>query len=135
MRFGAAHGFDHLKSFLDGVAHRFLDVDVLAGLAGVDGDLGVPVIGRGHDHRVDILVFQQTLIVFVRLGARARGFGAELEILFVNVADRRSGGLGVFLEIPRQRAAPAAGADRANDDPVIGSFHSACRKRGQAGGG
>jgi hypothetical protein len=34
--------------------HRFFEVDVLAGVHRVDGDLLVPMIGRGDDHGVDV---------------------------------------------------------------------------------
>lgn len=39
-----AGGFDHGPAFVDGQGQRLLDVDVLAGLAGVDCGEGVPVI-------------------------------------------------------------------------------------------
>ncbi len=40
------------------VAHRFLDVDVLAGLAGPDRHQRVPVVATGNRDRVEILVFE-----------------------------------------------------------------------------
>ena len=43
---------DHVEAFVDLVAHRLLDVDVLAGLAGMDGHQGVPVVGRADDDGV-----------------------------------------------------------------------------------
>ena len=60
---------------MDGVAERppfgnrerrrLLEVDVLAGLDGVDGDDRVLVIGRADDDGVDVAVGQQLAIVAV----------------------------------------------------------------------
>ena len=54
-------GLDGDPAFMDVVAARFFDVDVLARLAAPDRDQGVPVVGRGDRDRVD------------RLCPRARG--------------------------------------------------------------
>ena len=50
---------------------RLLDVDVLAGVGRVDGDLRVPVIGRGDQHRIEVLLLEQLAVVAV--AARVRG--------------------------------------------------------------
>jgi hypothetical protein len=68
--FGAADGLDHPVALLDGVAHRFFDVDVLAGFDGVDHHLGVPVVGGGDEDGVDVLAFQQAAVVACRSGHR-----------------------------------------------------------------
>ena len=56
---------DQIPAFSDEVAQRLFDVDVLAGLAGGDGDRHVPVGLRRHDHRVDALVGEQFSKVLV----------------------------------------------------------------------
>ena len=52
-------GLDALAAFPDLVADRLFDVDVLAGLAGPDGDERVPVVGRGGGDGVDFLVVEE----------------------------------------------------------------------------
>ena len=49
---------DHRLPFEDVVAVGLLDVDVLAGLAGVDRRQGVPVVGRADDEGIERFVFQ-----------------------------------------------------------------------------
>ena len=41
------------------MGHRLLHVDVLAALDGRHGDHGMGMVGRGHDHRVDVLLLVQ----------------------------------------------------------------------------
>ena len=57
---------DHLPAFEDVVGSRFLDVYVLAGLAGPDRHQRVPVIGRGDHDGVDVLAVQELAHVGVR---------------------------------------------------------------------
>ena len=54
----ATSGLDGDAPFVHVVAARFFDVHVLPGLAGPDGDQGVPVIGSGNRDGVDRLVFE-----------------------------------------------------------------------------
>ena len=78
----------------DIVRARFLDVHVLAGLAGPDGHQGVPVVGRGDRDRVNRFVFEQFPKVGVNLRLLPFGFldegGALFQILLVDVANGRN---------------------------------------------
>src|SRR5207253_10587248 len=47
------------RAFMDVVAGRLLDVDVLAGLAGPDRHEGVPVVGRRDGDGVKVLVVER----------------------------------------------------------------------------
>ena len=67
-----AHGEDLLgllgrlgdaAGLVDRVRHRLFAVDVLAGLHGVDRHLGVPVVGRGDQDDVDVLVVKDLAVV------------------------------------------------------------------------
>ena len=55
--------FEHLPSFPDGIRWIFLDVHVLAGLAGADGGQRMPVLRRGNDHGIDVFVIKRHLHV------------------------------------------------------------------------
>jgi hypothetical protein len=50
---------DDLPPFPDVVRERLLDINVFARLTRPDGSQRVPVVGRGHDHRVHVLVVEQ----------------------------------------------------------------------------
>ena len=54
---------DHLEALGDGVRHGLFAVDVFAGVAGIDDDALVPVVGNGGDDAVDIFAVEQFLIV------------------------------------------------------------------------
>jgi hypothetical protein len=54
-----ARRLDHPPAFDDVVADGFLDVDILAGLAGQDGHQRVPVVGRRDRHRIDVAVVER----------------------------------------------------------------------------
>ena len=76
-----------------GVRGGLLDVDVLARLAGAEGDRGVPVVRRGDEHRVDRLVVQQVPEVLDDAGRLPLGLldlaGGGLPAARIDVADRR----------------------------------------------
>src|SRR5262249_1033731 len=110
----------------DGQRGRLLEVDVLAGLHGVDRDPHVPVVGGADHHRVDVLVREQLPVVGVP-GDAVVGLAGLLRVRVVHQ------GLGVFrapavevahghdpgrVELPDPRhvvaAGDAAGADRAH---------------------
>ena len=45
------------------VSERLFDVDVFAGVAGVDGHRYVPMVGAGDQDRIDILAIEDLAIV------------------------------------------------------------------------
>ena len=51
---------------------RFFDIDVFAGLAGVDRHRDMPVIGRADEYGIDVLAFENFVIVLggERFGVR-----------------------------------------------------------------
>ena len=81
--FGSLH---HGAAFFDGQTRRLLDVDVLAGLARHHGHQGVPVIGRGDEDRVHVLVFEQPAEVLVQFGMTADARGRFVETCRIDVA-------------------------------------------------
>ena len=63
----SSNGLDHLSSLDDVVADRLLDVDILSCLAGQDGHEGVPVIGGGDRHGIDVPVVEHAPEIRFRL--------------------------------------------------------------------
>ncbi len=52
--------------------HRFFDVHVLAGTAGVGGDLRVRIIPSGYDDSVDVVAVEQAAIIGILLDSGSR---------------------------------------------------------------
>ena len=103
----ARRRLDHPASFPDGVRRRLLDVDVLSGLQRPDRRQRMPVIRRGDDDGVDVLVVEHAAHVLdeVRLEGRDAG-----ELLVVD-ARRLEVGVDVaqrldldVLQVARSRA-------------------------------
>src|SRR5262245_24937999 len=119
---------DHRPPLGDGQAERLLAVDVLAGLAGVDGDQGVPVVGHGDDDGIDVLAVEQLAVV----ADGERGLAGLLldagpglfEPGLIDLADRDA-----VLDVDAEVAfALVADADAADADSFAG------RVGGEAGG-
>ena len=62
---GGLDGVGERAAFGDGQRRGLLQVDVLAGADGVDGDERVPVVGGADDDGVDVLVGEELVIVGV----------------------------------------------------------------------
>ncbi len=60
---GGVGGFDDLRAVGVDVDHRLFEVDVLAGLHGVDGGALVPVVGRGDEDGVDVFAGEDFVVV------------------------------------------------------------------------
>ena len=98
-----AHGVANRGGLADAVHHGLLEIDVLAGFAGQDGDGRVPVVGGGQDDRVDLLRVEKLAEVGVagRLRREPPGHG---DPLLEDVAQGRD------LDVPRQVAEPRIGS-------------------------
>ena len=97
--------------FLHAEGERLLDVDVLAGVEGIDGDRRVPVVRRRDDHGVQPGHLQQLAMVAEQLRSRRQRlalFGARA----IDVADRGQRRLVQFLEVGQQQVAARAAADQ-----------------------
>ena len=124
-------------AFFDGVGQRLLDVNVLAGLEGVDQHGGVQMLGRGDDDRVDTLVLQQLAIVGIALGriaAESLHTGGGLrQVPGIRIADGRHRGRLLVAGVKAlQQLAPAnADADHTDRDLIVGSGRSRRERRCQ----
>ncbi len=79
-------GLDDARPFVDGERERLLDVNVAAGIQGIDGAGGVPVVGRPDEHCVDFLLLEQRPVVGV--GLRLRGHLLQmLEVVAEDIAE------------------------------------------------
>lgn len=86
-----AGGFDQGPAFVDGMADGLFVIYVGAGVAGGDGNEGVPVVGRRIDYNLRFFPAEQLAIVFVFfrcIAGELLDFGGGLvEDVTVNVAE------------------------------------------------
>src|SRR5262249_62390587 len=55
---GRTNRLDHLRALVDGQRHRLFEIDVLLSLDAGEQLIVVPVVGRGDDDSVDVLVVE-----------------------------------------------------------------------------
>ena len=96
---------------------------MLARRAGVDGHDGVLMIGGADHHRVQILALEQLAVI--EIGGRIRQLlFCPGQLLLVDVANGGDVGQAFLLQdhvVAQQAAGPAADADMADDDPLVGA--------------
>ena len=93
---GLFDGAGHLQSFVDGMRHRLLAVDVLTLIHSVQRDARVPMIGRGDNHRVDVVEGQHFAIVEITFDAmQFRSLALALLVDIANCGD--AAGIGIVL--------------------------------------
>ena len=118
------------------VAARLLDVDVLAGREGQHGRRGVPVVRRGDDDAVDILLREHPADVLLglrRVGLIRRDrFHPLGQGLFLGIANEPDLDAGHAAEHLRVLGAPAVGADDGEDDAIVGALGLQARRPGDA---
>ena len=132
-------GLHHLSPLPHGVGGGLLDIHVLAGLQAPDGGQRVPVVGRGDDDRVDVLVVEDAAQVTLVAGPESRDV-LELRVLrargeqvLVDVAERLDLHVGQAGEAPLQGVPLSADADARHDDAVVGSHHARAHRGAGAG--
>ncbi len=128
-------GLDHPPPFPHRVRRRLLDVDVLARLQRPDGRQRVPVVRRGDDDGVDVLVVHHAAQILHEPGPEG---GHVLETLVVDplrgqigvdVAQRFDFDVGQPREAALERIALAADADARRDHAVVGAEDAAADVR------
>ena len=65
---GTFGGIVDLERLIEVARHWLLDVEMLARKQRVEANAAVPVIRRGDNHRVDVLVLEETSVVRVDRG-------------------------------------------------------------------
>ena len=122
-------GLDHLPAFPHGVRGGLLDVYVLAGLQRPDRGERVPVIRRGDDNRVDVLVVEDAPKVLRELRLERR------HVLQPRIVDALGGEVPVDVaqhlvlhvlqtgEAALERVALPADSDAGDHDAIVGADH------------
>ena len=116
---GGLDGVVNLEGLAEVASHRLLDIHMLAGLEGGDGNLGVPVIDGGAVDGVDVFAFENLAVIFVGFGlieaAGGDDFAGESDAVFGDVADG-DGDDVVFLTVFNHVADMGVGALTADAD-------------------
>ena len=124
------HRLDHRAPFRDAQRGGLLDIDILPGLAGVDGLQGVPVVGRGDDHGVHVLQLEELAVVLEPLGVGADLLRGKVEVGLVDVADGDDLSVALLEKGVQHLVAAVAHADEAEAHAVVGAEDAEGRKRG-----
>jgi hypothetical protein len=119
LRFGGH--LNHPAPFGHGERKRLFDIDVLAGAAGVDHHEGVPVVGRGDGHGVDVTVLEQLPVVLVARRGGAGFAGRQVEVVVAEVADGRGDRIAELEKAIVHLVAAVAEADKAHAQAVVGA--------------
>ena len=135
------HGFDALAAFPDVVADGLFDVDILAGLAGPDGDQGVPVIGSGGGDGDDVFVLEEVADIFVADDFVALLFlvgDALFEDVLIGITEGGEADVLLFTEGGDVGLAAGVEADDGDADGLVGADGAEVggeHKAGAGGGG
>ena len=133
-----ACGVQHRAAFVDGVAGGLLDEDMRARLERGDGLQGVPMIRRGDDDDLGLLLLQQLAVIVVGLGLVAAQIvhllGRHFAPAFVHVAEGDDFHASAFHRLLEDILAPPTGADERGAEllPRLGSAQQI--RRGGEGG-
>ena len=130
---------DHFGPFVEVDEGGLFHVDVLAGLAGFHGHVGVPVVRRADAYRVDGLVGEDLAEVLhgFRVGPilGADRCRAPLQGRLVDVAESRYVGLvGSVQRVTQIARSLRTYADEGQGDPVVGSAQAAGEEVGSQSG-
>ena len=127
-----ACGLDHLARFIDDAGDRLLDVDILAGFASLDHNVGMPVVGCGDAHHVHGFVGENLAEVLDGLWRMAlfpsRG-GRPLEVWLVDVTNRNNLEVGLPHRVIHIRTSSFAHADKRSGNSVVRSLYVASKDR------
>src|ERR1019366_1071951 len=111
-----------------------LDVDILAGIEGVDGDGAMPVVGNADEGDIDFLDLEQLAVVVKGAGVGGgRVALGTVEVIAPDIAEGDDIDIAGFDKIAHVVAAAIAGADQAELQAFIGAKDAAVRSRRDGG--
>jgi len=133
---GLLHGTDQLLDLLIGMAHGILEIDILAMIHGIEGDFGVPMVGRGDDDCIHVRTVQDFPVIQVAVALET--VRLRLLALFVDIADGHDlAGIVVLLtemvELSGHIRASATNADHTDVNAVVRTDYASARPRAARG--
>ena len=115
-----ARHLGHPLAFVNEERHRLLDVNVFAGRAGHHGHHGVPMVGRGDDNGLDVLIVEQLAKVAIGLRAAAQLGDAFVHARRVSLGEGHHVGVFLVLEVEDMLRADESVANEADAHAVVG---------------
>src|SRR5262249_31341162 len=97
---------DDLLAFSDAERQRLFDIDVFTGVASINGNRNMPVVGGGNEDCIDILLSQQVSVFSKLLSFPSDLFLGLIQTLVIDVAERHNLNFRVLLKMS-EHAAPA----------------------------
>ncbi len=134
-----AHGADHGSALGHGECHGLFHVDIFAGEGGVDGMEGVPMVGAGDNHGVDVLALEYTPVILVNVLVINVEFSGEVAGAGeVDIADCTDSDIVEAVEGSEVGGAAVADPDAGDDDFFTGgggggAAHHVPREDGEGG--
>src|SRR5712672_722817 len=132
--FAGADGAGESGAFLESVRDGLFKIDVLAGCEGVNGHADVPVVWRGDDDGVELLVEDLAIIDMAgggeTVGAQFYGVATGT----VDVTDGYDLIVGDFVGGIQQVVHAAAGTEDSDAESFVGAENAGGRKSGEAAG-
>ena len=125
-----ADGAHQGRPLLGQRGHGLFHVNVLAGLAGVDGDLGVHVVEGRHDDAVDVLAIEQLMVIGILIDAGLRHLLGLIAPGVIDVGNRHPFDVAGFVGPGHQVLPALARADDAEPNAVIRPPNTQGRSRG-----
>ena len=131
----ASRGLDHPAPLGDRVRGRLLDVHVLARLERPDGGERVPVIRRGDDDAVDVLVIEHAAEILLESRTEGRDICERLVVdplgreVGVDVAEGLDLDVLQLCEPALQRVALSSDPDAGQHHAIVGAAHAGAGQR------
>jgi hypothetical protein len=128
-----ASGQHHRPPFLNRPRQWFLHIDILPGVAGIDCHRSMPVIGSGHDDRIDVFAIKQSPMVSHLLGSwskRCAGFQPFLK----NITHGHKLCVGGKQGLRSQKRPTRAAPDEGQSQAIVGAQHTPAEAQHRACG-
>src|SRR5262245_8278909 len=99
---------DDLLAFSDAERQRLFDIDVFTGVASINGNGNMPVVGGGNEDCIDILLSQQVSVFSKLLCFPSDLFLGLVQTLVIDIAERHNLNFRVLLKMSQHAATALA---------------------------
>lgn len=120
----AARSFHDLAPFRNHQGNRLLDIDILAGFAGLNSYQGMPVVGRADRHGIDILQFKQAAIILKLPRAISDLFRREIQVGLVKVTNRHHFRIPMLEKSVEDLVPAISESDKAHADAIVRALNA-----------
>jgi hypothetical protein len=126
---GTLSGFHHFSPLNHRQTQRLFHIDVFAGVASINEHEGMPVVRRGDDHCLDVLVFDQLAVLLMLSGCGARFLYGKIHVIFAEITKCYCLAVLMFQKSIVKLVASITEADITHAYSVIGPENTAVAER------